>query len=197
MTEIKTEQKNTGENKKDLKKNKRSSLRSRKSGEARIKQEFDSKILDIRRVTRVSSGGRRFSFSVTIIAGDKKGRVGVGIGKAGDTALAVEKATKIAKKNLLMIKTNKYHSIPHPVEAKYNSAVVRMVPAPGRGLIAGSALRDVLELGGVKDINAKILSGSKNKLNIARATIKALKKIKFVKENEKKTSKNDNKVLKK
>lgn len=144
----------------------------------RPKPEFDSKIIDIRRVARVSKGGRRFSFSVVVIAGDRKGRVGVGTGKAGDTALAVEKATKSAIKTIKKINTTKTNSIPFQVEAKYCSARVIIMPAPGRGLIAGSALRDIIEYAGLQDLNAKIISGSKNKLNIARASIKALESLK-------------------
>jgi small subunit ribosomal protein S5 len=144
----------------------------------RVRSEFDQKILDIRRVTRVSAGGRRFSFAVALVAGDKKGRVGVGTGKASDTALAIEKAFRNSKKNLITIKTTADNSIPHEVNAKYNSAKVMMMPAKGRGIIAGSAVRDVIDLSGLKDINAKIISGSKNKLNIARATLKALTTLK-------------------
>lgn len=162
-----------GGERKFFKKNKRRSKRPE-----RAKSEFDQKILDIRRVTRVSSGGRRFTFSVSMVIGNKKGKVGVGIGKAGDTSLAIDKAVKDAKKNLIEVKRTKGNSISHSVDAKFNSARVTIMPAKGRGMIAGSALRDVLELAGVIDINAKILSGSKNKLNIARATIKALRTLK-------------------
>jgi len=152
-----------------FKKNKRTSKRRE-----RVKSEFDQKILNIRRVTRVASGGRRFSFSVSIVIGDKKGKVGVGIGKAGDTSLAIDKAAKNAKKNMVTIKRTDENTIAHDVKAKYNSARVMLIPAKGRGMIAGSAVRDVLELAGVTDINTKIISGSKNKINIARATVKAL-----------------------
>jgi len=155
--------------KKVFKKNRRTSRRRNKS-----RSEFDQKILDIRRVTRVSAGGRRFSFSVALVIGNKKGKIGVGTGKAGDTALAIEKAAKNAQKNTVQVKTTKTMSIPHEVEAKFNSAKVKILPASGRGIIAGSALRDIIELGGLNDINGKILSGSKNKLNIAKAVIKAL-----------------------
>lgn len=155
--------------KREFKKNRRSPRR-RDNG----RKEFDQKILDIRRVTRVSSGGRRFSFAVSIVIGDRKGKIGVGTGKAGDTALAIEKAVKTAKKNMVQINTTADASIPHEVTAKYSSAQVLIIPSPGRGIIAGSAVRDIAELAGIKDINGKILSGSKNKLNIAQATIKAL-----------------------
>lgn len=144
----------------------------------RARQEFDSKIISVRRVTRVVSGGRRFSFSVSVVIGDKKGRVGVGVGKSGDTPLAVEKATRDAKKNMITAKLNNKKSISHPVSAKYGSVEVMMMPAPGKGVIAGSAVRVVLELAGVTEVASKILSRSKNKLNIARATVKALTQLK-------------------
>lgn len=147
----------------------------------RVRSEFDQKILSIRRVTRVSSGGRRFTFSVAIVVGDKKGRIGVGTGKAGDTSLAIDKASRIAKKNAILVNTNSEMSIPHEVQAKYCSGIVKLMPAKGRGIIAGSAVRDIIILAGLKDINAKILSGSKNKLNIAQATIKALSSLKKAK----------------
>ena len=140
----------------------------------RVRSEFDQKILAIRRVTRVAAGGRRFSFSVAIVIGNRKGQVGVGTGKAGDTSLAIDKATKNAKKHLLKLSLTKTSSIPYEVRTKYSSARVLIMPAPRRGIIAGSALRDVLELGGIHDVAGKIFSGSKNKLNIAKATIKAL-----------------------
>lgn len=143
----------------------------------RVKPEFDTKIISIRRVTRVASGGRRFSFSVALVAGDRKGRVGVGLGKAGDTSLAIDKATRDAKKNMIRVAHTQSMSIPHPVEAKYSSARVEIMPAKGRGIVAGSAVRNVVELAGLKDIVAKIRSGSKNKLNIARGAIAALSTI--------------------
>ena len=118
---------------------------------------------------------RRFSFSVVVVIGDRKGRVGVGIGKASDTALAIEKAINDGKKRMLKLKLTKYGSLPHELESKYNSARIIIKPAPGRGLVAGSAVRTVFELAGIKDVNAKVISRSKNKLNIARATIDALK----------------------
>jgi small subunit ribosomal protein S5 len=151
----------------------------RKSGnrDTRPRNEFEQKMLNIRRVARVATGGRRFSFSVAMVAGDKKGKVGVGLGKANDTSLAIDKALRDAKKNMITINLNKYSSIAHEVESKYCSARIVVRPAPGRGVVAGSAVRNVLDLGGVKDVTAKILSGSKNKLNIARATIEALSKL--------------------
>jgi small subunit ribosomal protein S5 len=160
------------------------------------RSEFDQKILDIRRVTRVSAGGRRFSFSVSIVIGNRKGKVGVGVGKAGDTALAIEKAVKAAKKNLHVINTTPDMSIAHDVRAKYSSAQVLIYPSPGRGIVAGSALRDIIELAGLKDINGKIISGSKNKLNIAQATLKALSSVKPSKDAPKKRDKKVNTQVK-
>jgi small subunit ribosomal protein S5 len=151
----------------------------RRSGrEDRVKPEFDQKILNIRRVARVTAGGKRFNLSVAMAIGNRRGSVGVGTGKGLDTALAIEKAMRDAKKQMIRVNTTKEMSIPHRVEAKDSSAIVVIMPAPRRGLVAGSALRDVLDLAGLKDVNAKILSGSKNKLNIARAAIKALKMLK-------------------
>jgi small subunit ribosomal protein S5 len=144
----------------------------------RVRQEFDNKIISIRRVTRVVAGGRRFSFSVAMVAGDKKGRVGVGLGKASDTPIAVDKAMRAAKKNMVKVALTPKNSIAHPVKAKFSSAIVSIMPAPGKGMIAGSAVRVVLEIAGIKEVSSKILSRSKNKLNIAKATIKALEQLK-------------------
>lgn len=142
--------------------------------EPRAKPEFDQKMIDIRRVTRVSAGGRRFSFAVSVVIGDKKGKVGVGTGKGTDTSLAVEKAVRDAKRNLITVPLTKTGSIPHFVSAKYCSARVEMQPAFGKGIVAGSAVRDVIVMAGIKDINAKLRSGTKNKLNNAQAAVKAL-----------------------
>lgn len=151
------------------------------AGFERAKPEFDNKLIQIRRVTRVVSGGRRFSFSVALVAGNRKGSVGVGIGKAADTAAAIEKATKSAKKNMIKVHLTNEMMIPHEVDAKESSARVMIMPAPGRGMVAGSSVRNVLELAGIKNVRAKIISGSKNKLNNARAAIKALKQIRTTK----------------
>lgn len=159
--------------------NRRNERRPRRGARPeRQKPEFDQKIISIRRVTRVMGGGRRFSFSVAMVIGDKRGKVGVGIGKAGDTQLAIEKAIRNAKKNMIVVTMNKDSHIPHDVHVKYASSEVMMMPAKGRGLVAGSSVRTVLELAGVKDITAKIFSRSKNKLNNARAAVEALKQLK-------------------
>jgi len=146
---------------------------------AREKPEFDSKMISIRRVTRVVSGGRRFSLSVAVIAGDRNGRVGLGTGKAQDTQLAIEKAMKQAKRNMFHIKLTKKGDLPHDLTAKYSSSVVNLMPNKGKGLIAGSSARVILSLAGIKNATAKYHSGSKNKLNNARATMKALQEIAY------------------
>jgi len=171
-----------GQNHNRHQKNVRSPRGDRRGGPRRERErsEFDNKIISIRRVARVVSGGRRFSFSVSIVLGDRKGRVGLGLGKAGDTALAIEKATRDAKKNMIKIALTETHSIPFAVEAKYGASRVMISPAPERGLIAGSAVRTVLELAGVKDIWAKMFSRSKNRMNNAQAAIKALSAVKAV-----------------
>ncbi len=137
--------------------------------------EFDQKIIDIRRVARVMAGGRRFNFRVTVVIGNHKGEVGVGLGKAADTSSAIEKAVRIAKNKRIRVPFNKNKSISRQVSAKLSSARIIIKPSrEGRGLVAGSSLRTVLYLAGVNDVTAKILSRSKNKVNIARAAILAL-----------------------
>lgn len=143
----------------------------------RERGEFEQVTIDARRVARVMAGGRRFNFSLVVVIGDKKGRVGVGLGKGVDTALAIDKATRDAKKHLLTVSRTASGSIPHQVSTKYASSTVEIIPSKGRGLVAGSAMRTVLDLAGVTDVVTKIHSRSKNKLTIARATIEALKKL--------------------
>ncbi|MDQ5949007.1 MAG: small subunit ribosomal protein [Patescibacteria group bacterium] len=145
--------------------------------EARIKPEFDQKIVSLRRVTRVVTGGRRFSFSVAVVIGDHKGRVGVGQGKAGDTPVAIDKAVRDAKKHMITVRMTKNGSIPHEVSAKYSASRVVIMKAPGKGILAGSSVRTVLELAGVKEVSSKIFSRSKNTLNNAKAAIKALSQL--------------------
>ncbi|MEK7144282.1 MAG: 30S ribosomal protein S5 [Patescibacteria group bacterium] len=143
----------------------------------RERGEFEQVTIDARRVARVMAGGRRFNFSLAIVIGDKKGRVGVGLGKAADTALAIDKAVRDAKKHLFIVPRTKSGSIPHQVESKYASSIVEIIPSKGRGLVAGSAVRTVLDLAGVTDVVTKIHTRTKNKLTIARATVAALKKL--------------------
>lgn len=149
--------------------------RGKGRGDDRARSEFDQKIISLRRVSRVVAGGRRFSFSAAIVAGDRKGRVGVGVGKGIDTALAMDKAFRDAKKNMIRVTSTDTNSIPHDVDAKYSSSVVFLRPSPARGIVAGSSVRTVLEFAGITDVTAKLQSRSKNKINNARATINALK----------------------
>lgn len=151
--------------------------RGRSTRAPRERGEFEQVTIDVRRVARVMAGGRRFSFSLTIVIGDRKGRVGVGLGKGADTALAIDKATRDAKKHLFAVPRTSSGSIPHQVSAKYASSTVEIIPSKGRGLVAGSAVRTVLDLAGVKDVVTKIHSRSKNKLTLARATVEALKEL--------------------
>ncbi|HRY62609.1 MAG TPA: 30S ribosomal protein S5 [Candidatus Paceibacterota bacterium] len=140
-----------------------------------VKPDVDYKILNIRRVARITAGGKRFTFAVALVVGDKKGSVGVGTGKAGDTSSAIEKAIKNGKKNMVKVKTTKKMSIPHETAAKFSSSRVVLRPAPGKGLVAGSSARIVLTLAGISDVSSKFHSRTKNPLNNAEATVKALK----------------------
>ena len=145
----------------------------------REKPEFDSKTISIRRVTRVVSGGRRFTLSVALVAGDRNGRIGLGTGKALDTQVAIEKALKAAKKNMFTIKLSKTKSLTHDINAKFKSSEVMIMPNKGRGLIAGSSARTILALAGLSNVTAKFYSGTKNKLNNARVTMKALQQVAY------------------
>ena len=123
----------------------------------RVKPEFDQKIIDIRRVARVVSGGRRFSFSVAMSIGNRKGMVGVGLGKGTDTALAIDKAMRHARKHMVKVPLTKTNSIPYDVTVKFASARIMIMPSPGRGLVVGGPIRSVLELAGVTDVVGKVL----------------------------------------
>ncbi len=140
--------------------------------------EFQEKVLEIKRVTRVVAGGKRMSFRATIVIGDKKGRVGLGIGKGLDVAASVEKAKRQAQKNLIMVNLKDGRTITHEIEEKYSAARIRLKPAKlNHGLIAGGSARTVLELAGVRDVSAKILGRTTNKLTNALAAMNALRKL--------------------
>ena len=142
------------------------------------KSEFEQRVLDIRRVTRVVAGGKRFRFRATVVLGDYKGRVGVGVDKGADTSESIEKASRVARKNLILVPI-KNNTIPHEVIGKFSSAVVLLKPAgEGKGIVAGGPVRVVVSLAGVTNITSKILGTTTNKLNNARAAIEALKKLK-------------------
>ncbi len=143
------------------------------------KEEFKERVLDMRRVTRVVAGGKRFRFRCTIVLGDEKGRVGVGVAKGLDVQQAVAKAKAAAKKNMIAVILKDNRTIAHEVTAKYSAAKVLLKPAgEGHGLRAGGAARFVLSFAGVKDATSKILGRTPNKLTNAMATIEALKMLK-------------------
>ncbi len=139
-------------------------------------QEFEQRIVDIARVTRVMAGGKRLKFRVTMVVGDKKGRVGIGIAKGADVTIAITKAVNVAKKNLIETPIVE-GTLPCRITEKFGAARILLKPAqPGIGIIAGGAVRTVLELSGLQDAIGKIY-GSKNKINNVKATISALKKL--------------------
>lgn len=141
------------------------------------KEEFDSKLLDLSRVMRMTAGGRRFRFRAGVVIGDKKGRVGFGVDKGADVAQAIEKATRVAKKNLIKVLIEN-ETIPHRVEAKFGAAKILLKPQKrGRGLVAGGTVRDVCNLAGIKNISSKIIGKTGNKISNAKATICALEKL--------------------
>lgn len=138
------------------------------------KKEFEELLLEVRRVTRVNTGGRQLSFRAIILVGNKKGKIGLGISKGADVSIAVRKATHEAYKNIKVVPITESGSVPYMVSHKFKSAVIRIIPAAaGTGLKAGSALRSVAELAGYTNILSKIM-GTNNKLNNALATIQAL-----------------------
>ena len=139
----------------------------------REKPEYDQKLLNLARVTRVVKGGRRFRFRATLVIGNRKGKVGVGVAKGSDVSDAIQKSFNDAKRNMISV-TLVGSTIPHDVREKLGSAVVLLKPGvPGQGIIAGGAVRAVMDLAGIKDIVSKSL-GASNPLNVARATVLAL-----------------------
>lgn len=156
--------------------NPRSGGARQRSPMGREPEEFEQKLIEIKRVTRVQKGGKRMRFRALVVIGDRKGRVGYGMGKGVDVTQAIAKATTAAKKRVITLSLRR-DSIPHAVRMKYKSSSLYMKPAPrGTGIKAGGAIRQVLEVGGVGNVVAKML-GSANKTNNVKATFEALKSL--------------------
>jgi small subunit ribosomal protein S5 len=152
--------------------------RGKTSKPSKERSEFDSEVLDIARVTRVTKGGKRFSFRATVAIGNGKGKVGVGVAQGRDVAQSVQKATNQARRNLIDVPIKKF-TIPHEIQFKYHSAVVMLKPAsPGSGVKAGGPVRAIVKLAGIENITTKLIERTNNKINIARATIGALSRLK-------------------
>lgn len=138
------------------------------------KPEFEQHIADLARVTRVTKGGKQLSFRACVLIGDRKGRVGYGVQKGKDVQIAIDKAVKQAKKNIINVPTIN-ETVPHRVVSKYKAAMVMVKPAPiGSGIIAGSSIRTVLELAGVPNASSKMLGRTNNKITNIKATFQAL-----------------------
>lgn len=149
---------------------------TRNQNRYRKDKEFDEKVIQVNRVSKKTKGGNQIGFSVLMVVGDKKGRVGVGLGKAPDVLSSIKKGIRRAKKNLIKVPIRK-GTIPHDILVKFGAAKVMLKPAPkGSGLIAGGAVRSVMEAAGVKNISSKVL-GTRNKASNVYCTIKALKQL--------------------
>lgn len=145
------------------------------------KDEFETNLLDLDRVTRVTGGGKHLRFRALIVAGNKAGKVGIGVAKGLDVPQAIEKATRLAKKHIIEVPIVN-DTIPHEVLAKFGAAEVLLKPQrKGRGLVAGGTVRVICNLVGIKNISSKILGSTKNKINNAKATIIALQELKIKK----------------
>lgn len=142
------------------------------------KEEYEQRLIDLRRVTRVVAGGKRLRFRACVVIGNRKGKVGLGLAKGADVAIAITKAVKKAEKELIELPPlGENESIPRVVEKKFKASKIILKPAKkGRGLICGGVIRIILELAGIKNATGKIL-GSHNKINVAQATINALKEL--------------------
>lgn len=149
----------------------------RKNNKREVVSDIDKKLVNINRVTKVVKGGRTLRFSALVVVGDKKGRVGVGTGKAAEVPAAIDKATEDAKRHMVSVKLFNT-TIPHEVIGVFGKSKVILLPSKeGTGVIAGGSVRPVVELCGIKDITAKIY-GSRNKINCVRATVNGLMQLK-------------------
>lgn len=156
----------------------------RKNNRRRFQQEkeFEERVVTINRVAKVVKGGRRFRFAALVIVGDKKGRVGFGLGKANEVPDAIKKGVENAKKNIINVHIINNSTIPHPITGKFGAGEVRLLPASeGTGVIAGGSIRMVLELAGINDILTKCI-GSRTPINMVRATFDGLSRLKTINE---------------
>ena len=175
VEEVVTEDKKETRKKFDKDKRNNNNRRPRRNNNSKPKTDLEEKVIDINRVTKVVKGGRKMSFSATVVVGNRKGKVGIGTGKANEMPDAVKKATQQASKNLINVELIDNRTISHEIIMKAGAVKVLLKPATeGTGVKAGGPVRDVLELAGVKDVLSKSL-GSSTKINMAVATLNALK----------------------
>ena len=167
------------EQNKDFKKTDRKPRRDTRP--AKEADEFDKKTISINRISKTVKGGRKPRFNAIVCVGNHNGKVGLGMGKAAEVTLAIEKATSAAKKNMINVSI-KETTIPHEIDGIFETTKIIMMPSKvGKGVIAGGAVRDVVELAGIKDITTK-LYGSNNPVNCAKATFEGLKLLKTAEE---------------
>ena len=148
---------------------------------AREPKEFDDVVVSINRVSKTVKGGRRMRFSALVVVGDHKGRVGFGMGKAAEVPDAIKKATEAANKNVFRVQlVDENRTVPHVAIGKHGASSVMLKPAaPGTGVIAGGAVRSILELAGISDVLSKVI-GSRTPVNVVRATFDALESMRTV-----------------
>ena len=171
---------NTNEKEKPRRNNNNNRRPRRNNNYSRQRSDLEEKVIDIARVTKVVKGGRQFRFLATVVVGNRKGKVGLGTGKAKEMPDAVRKATQAASKNLIKVNLVDNRTISHEIISKEKAVRVLLKPATeGTGVKAGGPVRDVLELAGIKDVLSKSL-GSSTKINQARATLNALKNQKSI-----------------
>ena len=173
--------------------NKKRAMRGRKGRPERQQDEFEQKIVDLARVTRVMAGGKRMRFRACVVIGNRKGKIGLGLDKGADVTIAVNKAVNQAKKNLVDVPMVN-ETIPHEIYYKYGAGRILLKPArKGKGVIAGGAARSILELSGIHNISCKNL-GTSNNVTVAKTTVAALENIKRVEKPTRKTSSQQNPV---
>ncbi|MFW6282834.1 MAG: ribosomal protein S5 [Minisyncoccales bacterium] len=153
---------------------------AKKQGKKNKKGDFKNNVLDIARTNRMTAGGRQMRFRAVVAVGNEEGKIGVGVAKGEDVSKAIQKAEKKAKKDIVEIPITEEGTISREVKAKFGPSEILLIPQQkGRGLVAGGTVRVICNLLGIDDISSKVISRTRNKLNNARATIKALKKLKY------------------